>query len=77
MRFWTIRIASLALLLLAWNWYGNQPTQYAVAPPAEVLADLVDNIANGVLLNALAGTLLIMLTGLVIAAVVGIAHSAC
>jgi ABC-type nitrate/sulfonate/bicarbonate transport system permease component len=72
-RFWTIRIASLAVLFLAWNWYGNQPTQYAVAPPAEVLADLVDNIANGVLLKALAGTLGIMLTGLLIAAVVGIA----
>jgi len=72
-QFWLIRIASLAVFLLAWNWYGNQPTQYAVAPPAEVLTDLVDNIANGVLLTALAGTAAIMLTGLVIAAAVGIA----
>lgn len=71
-QFWTIRIASLAVFLLAWNWYGNQPTQYAVATPAEVFSDLVENVANGVLLKALVGTLAIMLTGLLIAAVVGI-----
>jgi ABC-type nitrate/sulfonate/bicarbonate transport system permease component len=71
--FWAVRIASLVVFLLLWNWYGNQPTQYAVAPPADVFADLFENIKNGVLPHALLGTLAIMLTGLAIATVLGIA----
>jgi ABC-type nitrate/sulfonate/bicarbonate transport system permease component len=70
--FWAIRIASLVVFLLLWNWYGNQPTQYAVSPPGEVFADLIENVGNGVLPKALLGTLAVMLTGFAIATVLGI-----
>lgn len=71
--FWLLRLASVAAFLGFWQWYGSQPTQYAVAPPSEVLPELVEGITNGVLPEAMLGTLEFMIVGLAIAAVLGIA----
>lgn len=70
--FFSLRIASLAIFLMAWQWYGSQPDQYAVAPPTEVIPELIDGIVSGELLVALWGSLGFMFMGLGVATVVGI-----
>jgi len=70
--FLLVRTASVAAFVLAWQWYGSRPDQYAVAPPTEVLPELYHGIVGGELLVALWGSLGFMLVGLAVATVVGI-----
>jgi ABC-type nitrate/sulfonate/bicarbonate transport system permease component len=71
--FWVLRVGSLAAALAAWQWYGDQPNQYAVAPPSEVLPALWDDLASGELIDAAIGTFSFMVVGFAIAAVLGLA----
>lgn len=71
--FWSLRILSVVVFLVAWQLYGSQPLQFAVAPPTEVLPDLFEGITSGEFLRAAVGTFVIMITGYVIAAFLGIA----
>lgn len=70
--FWVLRILSLVLFLVAWQLYGDRPLQFAVAPPSEVLPDLIEGITGGEFTSAAVGTFVIMITGFLIAAVIGI-----
>jgi ABC-type nitrate/sulfonate/bicarbonate transport system permease component len=70
--FWLLRAASVVVFLGAWQWYGDQPYQFAVAPPTKVLPDLWEGIAGGEFVTAMLGTLQFMVVGLAIASVVGI-----
>jgi NitT/TauT family transport system permease protein len=67
-----LRIASIVAVLGLWEWYGNDPDQYAVAPPSDVFPSLWDGLADGTFLTALGGTFGFMFVGLAIASVIGV-----
>ncbi len=67
-----MRIASTALFLLAWEWYGSQADQFAIPAPSKVAPALIDSILRGGLLQAAAGTLFVAAVGFAIAAVLGV-----
>lgn len=67
-----IRVASVFGVLALWQWYGNQPDTFAVAPPTEVAEALWDGFADGNFGTALRGTLTTFLVGYAISAVLGV-----
>jgi NitT/TauT family transport system permease protein len=67
-----LRIASLALLLALWQWYGSNPVHFATPPPTDVFPALWDGLVHGDLLGATAGTLLTLAVGLVLSIVIGL-----
>jgi ABC-type nitrate/sulfonate/bicarbonate transport system permease component len=67
-----IRLASVFALLALWQWYGNRPHTFAVAPPTEVAEALWDGFADGDFLTALRGTMTTFLVGYLIAAFLGV-----
>lgn len=69
---WAFRLAILATILGAWQWYGQQPGVFAIAPVTEVVEALWEGFADGEFSIALAGTLVTMAIGYAIAAVVGV-----
>lgn len=71
-RFWIVRLGSLAALLLAWQWYGSQPDQFAVAPPTGIIEDLWEGIRGAEFVTAMLGTMRFMVVGLAIATVIGV-----
>lgn len=70
---WALRLAILAAILFGWQWYGSQPGVFAIAPVTEVADALWTGFADGEFVEALAGTLLTMVIGYSIAAVLGVA----
>lgn len=71
-KFVIVRLVSTAVFLLAWQWYGSQPDQFAIPPPSRVAPALVDSIMRGGLLQAAVGTLTVAAVGFCIAAVLGV-----
>lgn len=69
---WGLRIASFVVFLAFWQWYGSKPEMFAVAPPTQVFAALVEALLSGELLSAAAGTLYTMTAGYLVAVVVGV-----
>ena len=69
---WGLRIASLALFLGIWQWYGSDPLHFTTPPPTKVFPALWDGLTDGTLLDATAGTLLTVAIGMVISVVLGI-----
>lgn len=69
---WSVRLLSFLGILLVWEWYGRKPESFTIAPFTEVVQAIVDGFANGVLTQAVAGTLVTMSIGYVIAAVIGV-----
>ena len=67
-----VKIGSLATMLAIWEIGGNQIDQALFATPSRVAAAAVQMIASGELWQFLAPSLLVMLYGFSIAAVVGI-----
>jgi NitT/TauT family transport system permease protein len=67
-----IRVASVFAALALWQWYGNQPNTFAVAPPTEVAEALRDGFTDGNFGPALRGTLTTFLVGYLISAVLGV-----
>ncbi|SDU37475.1 ABC transporter permease [Jiangella alkaliphila] len=69
---WTLRITSVVALLAAWEWYGRRPDSFTIAPVTDVARAMWDGFASGEFGRALAGTMLTMVVGYVIAAVIGV-----
>lgn len=69
---WALRAISLAVFLGAWEWYGLQDRNIAIAPVTEVVASLVEGLAGGELLGALGMTMLTFAVGYVISAILGV-----
>ena len=69
---WGLRMASFLVFLAFWHWYGSKPEMFAVAPPTQVFAALVESLLSGELPSAAAGTLYTMIIGYLIAVVVGV-----
>jgi NitT/TauT family transport system permease protein len=67
-----VRVGSIALVLIAWQWYGSKPDTFAVAPFTEVLESLWSGFAEGDFGPALRGTLWSFLVGYSISAVLGV-----
>jgi ABC-type nitrate/sulfonate/bicarbonate transport system permease component len=67
-----IRVASVLAVLALWQWYGNRPDSFAVAPVTEVAEALWEGFVEGDFLTALRGTLTTFAVGYVIAAVLGV-----
>jgi ABC-type nitrate/sulfonate/bicarbonate transport system permease component len=67
-----IRLLSVFAFLALWQWYGNLPNTFAVAPPTEVAEALWEGFTDGDFLTALRGTLTTFFVGYVIAAVLGV-----
>jgi ABC-type nitrate/sulfonate/bicarbonate transport system permease component len=67
-----VRLVSVFAALALWQWYGNQPNTFAVAPPTEVAEALRDGFTDGDFLAALKGTLTTFFAGYVISAVLGV-----
>ena len=63
---------SVFAALVLWQWYGNQPNTFAVAPPTEVAEAMRDGFTDGDFAAALRGTLTTFLVGYLIAAVLGV-----
>ena len=70
---WGLRALAVLTFLILWEWYGNQPDTFAIAPPSEVFAELWEVISSGVILKAIAGTLGTAVVGYVISVVLGVA----
>src|SRR5262245_32384794 len=69
---WALRIASLALFLAIWQWYGSDPLHFSTPPPTKVFPALWDAVANGDLPRATLGTLLTVATGMIISIAIGV-----
>lgn len=69
---WLLRLSSLAILLVAWQWYGSRPDSFAIAPATEVAAALVEGVVGGELLRAAGGTLITFSIGYFFTAVLGV-----
>ena len=69
---WTVRLLSFVAVVLVWEWYGQKPESFTIAPFTEVVRAVIDGFADGTLTQAVAGTLVTMSIGYVIAAVIGV-----
>lgn len=67
-----IRVVTIVALLGLWQWYGDRPDSFAVAPPTEVVQALWDGFVDGDFLSAMGGTLTTFLVGYAISAVLGV-----
>jgi NitT/TauT family transport system permease protein len=67
-----LRVATLLVLLGAWQWYGSQPAHIATPPPSKALPALWTALTSQGLLKSTAGTLLEVVVGLAISLVFGI-----
>lgn len=67
-----LRAASLAVFLVLWQWYGDQPEHLATPGPREVFPALWNAFFQENLLGRTAGTLLEVLVGLAVSLVFGL-----
>jgi NitT/TauT family transport system permease protein len=69
---WTARIVLFGIVLGLWQWYGSTPDSFAIASVTEVAAAMWAGLVGGEFLLAAGGTILTMLVGYSIAAVLGV-----
>lgn len=67
-----VRVASIVLVLGAWQIYGDNPVHFATPPPTKVFPALWTAITDGKVLHATLGTLATVAVGLVISIVIGL-----
>lgn len=67
-----LRLASLAVLLAVWQWYGEDPSHFTTPPPTDVFPALWRLITDGGIVGATFGTILTVTTGLALSIVIGI-----
>lgn len=68
----SLRIASLALLIGLWQWYGQSSGNIATPPPSDVFPAIWHAITDQSLLSRTAGTLLAIAVGLAVSLVFGL-----
>lgn len=69
---WAVRVASVVVVLAAWELYAPQVNPVLLRPPSAIAAAFVDLLASGELQTALEQSLRVFAVGLVIAIAVGI-----
>jgi NitT/TauT family transport system permease protein len=69
---WSVRIASLAVLLIAWEIVGRRANKALFAPPTAVLGAASEMIASGELWRYLSGSLQVLAIGFGLSLVIGI-----
>jgi NitT/TauT family transport system permease protein len=68
----TLRVVSLVVLLLVWEWYGSNPAHIATPPPSKVLPALWSAITSANLPSLTLGTLAEVGVGLVVSTIFGL-----
>ena len=71
-RRWTLRIASVAAILIAWQVYGGSINPILLSDPSAVAVAFVDMVRDGSLGHALASSLEVLGLGFLFGAVVGV-----
>lgn len=69
---WTVRVASLLVLLVIWEIYGRNVNKALFAPPSAVVLAGIDMIRTGELWHYLQGSLQVLIIGFAISVVIGI-----
>lgn len=69
---WFLRLLSLSVFLILWQWYGSQATTFAIAPVTDVARSLWEGIVTGSLLGPMLNTLRAFAVGYLIAAILGV-----
>lgn len=69
---WSVRLASLAILLGLWQWYGSSVNPILFAPPTKIARAFGTLVSDGTLAHALVQSLTVFGIGLGAAIVVGI-----
>lgn len=67
-----VRLITVVAFLALWQWYGNLPQTFAVAPPTQVLDAFWEGFADGDFGTALRGTMTTFLVGYLISATLGV-----
>lgn len=67
-----LRLASIVVVLGAWQAYGSDSLHFATPPPSKVFPALWTAITDGKILHATLGTLATVVVGLVISIVIGV-----
>ena len=69
---WSVRIASLAIVLGVWQWYGSSVNPILFAPPTKIARAFVTLAGDGTLGHALVQSLTVFALGMVAAIVIAI-----
>jgi sulfonate transport system permease protein len=69
---WSVRLASLLLILGLWEFYGRRVNKALFAPPSAVVGAAIEMIASGELWSYVRGSLQVLAIGFVLALVIGI-----
>jgi ABC-type nitrate/sulfonate/bicarbonate transport system permease component len=72
-RRWTLRLASVAAILIAWQIYGGSINPILLSDPSAVAVAFVDMVRDGSLGHALASSLQVLGLGFLFGAVAGVA----
>lgn len=72
-RRWTLRLASVAAILIAWQIYGGSINPILLSDPSAVAVAFVDMVRDGSLGHALASSLQVLGLGFLLGAVAGVA----
>lgn len=69
---WGLRVALFLAIIGVWEWYGNLPSTFAIAPFTDTAVAFVEGFTSGEFVSALGGTLATVAIGYSIAAVLGV-----
>jgi ABC-type nitrate/sulfonate/bicarbonate transport system permease component len=69
---WTVRLASLVLLIVLWEFFGRRMNKALFAPPSAVVSAAFEMIASGELWSYVRGSLQVLAIGFILSLVIGI-----
>src|SRR5437879_6432736 len=70
-RMWLIRLVSIVVTLLAWEWFGRQIEPLFMSYPTAIASAAVEMVRSGELLEALQESLLTLVLGFACASALG------
>jgi NitT/TauT family transport system permease protein len=71
-RYWTVRLISIVVVLLAWEVLGRQVDPLFIAWPSQIVAAAIEMIKSGELIGAFLESMKTLTLGFVLATIVGI-----
>ncbi|MQA79272.1 MAG: ABC transporter permease subunit [Streptosporangiales bacterium] len=71
-RAWALRLGSVVVLLVAWEFYGRSVNPLLLASPTSIMAALWELVRDGTLVHAFAESMQPFLVGLVLSVVAGV-----